>query len=66
MLVRSDFYNPYSRINVEMLRDIIDLGHDIGLHIDLSVYDNCMENVHAHVVREARMLGDMIGCAHRY
>lgn len=60
ILLRSDFYNPFSRENTERLRSIIDLGHDIGLHIDLSVYECGPDEIHRYVIEEARMLGELL------
>lgn len=59
-LLRSDFYNPFSSENTKMIKEIIELGHDVGLHIDLSVYNCTPDNIHHHVVEEARLLSQII------
>ncbi len=60
VLLRSNFYNPFSGENTEKLREIIALGHDIGLHIDLSIYNCRPDEIHGHVVNEARMLSELV------
>jgi hypothetical protein len=40
VLLRSPFYNIFSRSNVEIMQQIHQYGHDIATHIDLTVYDN--------------------------
>ncbi len=34
VLVTSDFYNIFSKKNSDMLKNILELGHEIGLHFD--------------------------------
>lgn len=38
VLITSDFYNPYSKENVRMLKEILSFGHEIGLHFDEKKY----------------------------
>lgn len=38
VLMRTEMYNPWSRAASEDLRTLRDLGHDIGLHLDASLY----------------------------
>ena len=37
-LLTSDFYNPASLRNLSALRDLLSMGHEIGLHFDETVY----------------------------
>jgi hypothetical protein len=39
-LVSSDLYNPASAASRGSVREIADLGHEVGLHFDASVYAN--------------------------
>lgn len=39
ILVTSDFYNIHSKKSQFILQEIVEMGHDIGLHFDESVYD---------------------------
>ena len=39
VLLRTDFYNPASRNSLSMLKEIISMGHQIGLHFDEAAYD---------------------------
>lgn len=38
VLISSDFYNAFSKKNVEIINKISELGHDIGLHFDEEKY----------------------------
>ncbi|MCR4660955.1 MAG: hypothetical protein K5765_03010 [Clostridia bacterium] len=38
VLLKTDFYNPMSKKSIDMLKEIIALGHDIGLHFDEKSY----------------------------
>ncbi len=50
VLVTGDFYNIFSRHNRKVIRDIIDLGHEIGLHFDQTVYGELA--LDTHTIRE--------------
>ena len=40
VLVRTELYNLFSAAGRDALRRLTALGHDIGLHLDASLYDN--------------------------
>ncbi len=40
VLVSSDFYNIYSASTKKKIKDIIGMGHEIGLHFDETCYDS--------------------------
>ena len=40
VLISSDFYNIYSSSTKKKITDIIDMGHEIGLHFDETCYDS--------------------------
>ena len=40
VLLRTEFYNPFSEIARETLFEIMNLGHRIGLHFDASLYQD--------------------------
>lgn len=44
VLVTSNFYNIFSKKNKDILKDICDKGHYIGLHFDETQYDKTDEN----------------------
>ena len=60
VLLRTDFYNPLERGNVERLREIARLGHDIGLHYDETQYEDGDDAI-AAIKREADTLGGALG-----
>ena len=37
VLVNGDYYNPFSGENIKHMQNIVDLGHQIQIHIDLSI-----------------------------
>ena len=60
VLVTSDFYNVGSKKNLEGLRKIQKLGHEIGLHFDEMAYE-ATENVPSAIARESSVLSGIIG-----
>jgi hypothetical protein len=59
-LVTSDFYNPGSKKNIEGLRKIQSLGHEIGLHFDEMAYDG-VDDVVGTIKKESKLLSDILG-----
>lgn len=52
-----DFYNPLEKSQSNLIRDIIRLGHQIGLHFDADYYDVTSEDqLDGLIAREARLL----------
>lgn len=60
ILVSSEFYNIFTRRSHEILSEIIDLGHEIGLHFDSSRYDNVFEKIDDLVNYECVILENVI------
>lgn len=62
ILLRSDFYNIASKHSLEMIDQIISLGHSIGLHFDEAHYDNMPNlNVPDVIMEECWLMGKIIG-----
>ncbi|MCB6203666.1 hypothetical protein [Extibacter muris] len=71
ILVSSDFYNIFSKKNVENIQTIIKMGHTIGLHFDEVKYQEELENckdkeeriikIQQYVEKEAELLGTVSG-----
>lgn len=64
VLVSSDLYNAFSRKSTEMLKNILDYGHGVGLHFDETKYQDSMgdaEKVWHHIIEEAGLLEKAIG-----
>ena len=55
-LLGSDFYNLFSKAGKSTLLSIIELGHEIGLHFDASVYKE--SDVPSKILYERRILQD--------
>lgn len=58
VLLRTEFYNPFSREGLQSLQEISALGHDIGLHFDAALYSGDIEQAAA---RECAVLESLIG-----
>ena len=65
VLLSSDAYNALSLKNVSMLRQIMEYGHEIGLHFDEMAYPDIIgdsERIREKILEEATSLGRAIGC----
>lgn len=60
VLMTSDFYNPTSKKNLDGLKKIQQLGHEIGLHFDEMAYED-LEDVVCAIQKEAKLLSDILG-----
>lgn len=62
VLLRTDFYNPASSKNVRLLTDIMEMGHEIGLHFDEMAYVNLSSesDLRDAVKTEVSILSDII------
>jgi hypothetical protein len=59
ILVRSPFYNIFDRFNSDLIKGILDLGHQIGLHFDEAYYgSNDAEILIKYVDSEVHLLED--------
>ena len=62
VLLKTDFYNPASKRVNDRLQAIKDMGHEIGLHFDETVYQGCSAEVLPEKIRkEADILSDICG-----
>lgn len=63
VLLTSDFYNVFSRKNTDCLKQIISLGHDIGLHFDELNYPDIVgdkDKIIKAIIKEAEILSEVI------
>jgi hypothetical protein len=59
----SMFYNAFEPRVSAMLRDIVKLGHGVGLHFDASVYPaSNRDQMEQALAQEAGMLASLLGC----
>lgn len=54
-------YNPMQTDNRKILRRLIELGHEIGLHYDLATYPQDLDVAQAHLRWEAAVLAEIVG-----
>ena len=59
-LLRTDFYNPASISAYKALHSIVDLGHNIGLHFDETVYNYDHRSMEYYISKEARILSELL------
>jgi hypothetical protein len=61
VLLSTNFYNVFSKESNEMLKKIIDMGHEIGLHFDEKRYNvNNSKDLEYYVSLESEILGKSI------
>ena len=56
VLVRTEMYNPFSAAAREALQRLIARGHEIGLHLDASHYDNDFSKLQRAAAQECAVL----------
>lgn len=62
VLLSTDFYNVFSKTSNDMLKNIMSLGHDIGLHFDEKRYEiNNDEELNNFVRKECDILSMAVG-----
>ena len=63
VLLTSDFYNVFSARSQELLRKIIDNGHEVGLHFDEVRYPDIKtpDDVLERILNESKILSDVTG-----
>ena len=62
VLLKTDFYNPASKAVNDGLQAIRNMGHEIGLHFDETVYEGCSQETIPEMIRkEADILSDICG-----
>jgi len=66
VLVSTDFYNVFSATSYAVLKRIIELGHEVGLHFDEQRYPGAsIDEVQEAIGREAGILTAAQGCTVR-
>lgn len=64
VLLTSDFYNIFSKATCDVLREIINCGHEIGLHFDEVRYPELQSNLIAirnKIIKECNILSEAVG-----
>lgn len=62
VLLRTDFYNPASKVEAERIHRILSLGHEVGLHFDEVAYAPGEADVTSLILKEAEILSSICGC----
>ena len=61
ILLCSDFYNPYSKKNMNHILKIFNMGHEIGLHFDEARYsEDIIENINKEIFLLEQYIGTEI------
>lgn len=62
--LQSNFYNPFELSQTRILRQIVDLGHRVGLHFDASYHSVSHESqLDELIYSEAKIVNKYFGCA---
>jgi len=61
VLLSSRLYNPSEKTSFETLTEISRMGHEIGLHYDVSMYAECGRPPRETLDIELRLLGHLLG-----
>lgn len=62
VMVNSDFYNPAETSQIRLLRELVELGHEIGLHFDQSAYGFSNDlDLDRAIGAEAKWLEHLVG-----
>ncbi len=61
VLLRTDMYNPLSRQGQSVLHELRALGHDIGLHLDASLYPDNRDALQQAAAQECAALEAILG-----
>lgn len=59
VLLRTEFYNPFSGSGTRLVQRLVMLGHQVGLHFDASLYPARAAALEDGVVSECRLLGSV-------
>lgn len=62
VLVTSNFYNVFSKENQDMLRELHEMGHEVGLHFDEAKYDGRGIDMVQAMEQETELLTQCMGC----
>lgn len=62
ILIGSEFYNIISPGSKRILRDILDMGHNVGLHFDPSIYSNKFHAIDKAAREECSVLEEILSC----
>lgn len=62
VLLRTDFYNAASRESRRILRRLMDLGHEVGLHFDETAYGKTLtqDETRACILKECELLSALL------
>lgn len=61
ILLHSQFYNALEKKNMSLIREMSDLGHEIGLHYDTEALSNSTNKAVLQIKNEAKILGEIAG-----
>lgn len=61
VLLRTEFYNLFGPNDWARLLELVELGHDVGLHFDASLYDQEMATLEHAAAHECHVLEALLG-----
>ena len=60
ILINTDFYNVFSNTVNQMIKEMIKMGHEIGLHFDETCYPSHCLSIVEHIKKEITLLEQII------
>ena len=57
-LISSPFYNIFNKNDKSQIKEIINMGHNVGLHFDPSIYN--IKEVNTFLIKEIKIFNDML------
>ncbi|MAL41048.1 hypothetical protein [Thalassospira sp.] len=61
VLIRSKFYNPFDPDVVSKIKEIVGLGHTVGLHFDAALYESNFDVLQRACAEECCILEEIVG-----
>jgi hypothetical protein len=61
VLLRTEFYNLCSPNDLKQVQALAELGHNVGLHFDASLYDQQLDKLEAAIASECNILEAIMG-----
>jgi hypothetical protein len=63
VLVRSELYSPFTLAAAGAISELRRFGHEVGLHLDASLYPPSLADLEAAAARECRILEEIVGAS---
>tara|TARA_R110000868_G_scaffold138329_1_gene352328 strand:- start:47534 stop:48295 length:762 start_codon:yes stop_codon:yes gene_type:complete len=62
ILLTGKFYNPFNACSIKIIKKLLSMGHNVGLHLDASIYSNDMNELSKACTQECTLLEQLTQC----